>query len=159
MQSSFMQAGLLATASAPQQPSKPPLSPNGWSLPYLLAHGSRIKEIHRVAYDDPKLPQIIENFEENGIPVIIEYQSAPHWQHNLFTPEWLLDRSSQESKYSKPLLSCPDLILSTVAISVRNVLTRVDEKTTLSEFIQWVRKSTHNPLTECKTLFGDDFPH
>lgn len=71
----------------------------GWTVENLVSKGKRMKPIPRVSAitDYDRLDTIIKQYEDSGIPLIIEdWHKTPNWPTDgLFSPEWLLDHGEQ----------------------------------------------------------------
>ncbi|PAV24014.1 hypothetical protein PNOK_0108200 [Pyrrhoderma noxium] len=96
----------------------------GWTVENLVSKGKRMKPIPRVSAitDYDRLDTIIKQYEDSGIPLIIEdWNKTPNWPTDgLFSPEWLLDHGEQD-------------------INVRNCVNLADKTIAFSEFVERCR--------------------
>lgn len=66
-------------------PPKCRISTSGWTLQNLIKSGRRFQPVLRISASSKKMQAKVEEFEKNGIPVIIEdWNKHPNWPKDMF---------------------------------------------------------------------------
>ncbi|KAF7323091.1 JmjC domain-containing protein [Mycena chlorophos] len=122
---------------------RPPFSAAafGSSLDELIASSPNFKAVPRVQYTSNSDVNVRQSAQP-GVPVVVEgLHNHPSWNTELFSPDWLLDKSG------------------IAAISARNVHTRTDQEIPLVEFLAKTRAMSHLAVGgEQERLYGKDVP-
>ncbi|KAG9226124.1 hypothetical protein CCMSSC00406_0005035 [Pleurotus cornucopiae] len=114
-----------------------PVTCKDWDINSIVSDNSNFFHLRRVSASSPDVDAHIKQFEEDGIPLIIEGFHHGHWP-NIFDAEWLRSHGPQ-------------------SLSVRNVHTRSDSIMPTDEFFKISRETSPYAVpNETARLYGKD---
>lgn len=116
-------------------PNKCTISTYDWSLDNLVKYSDRFHPIPRISSSNSALTTKIDEFEKNGVPIIIEgLHKHPKWPKEQFNLDWFALHGGK-GVFSAHTRSKNLDLTSSADISVRNVHDWSDKTIPLAEFI------------------------
>ncbi|KAF9227649.1 hypothetical protein BS17DRAFT_774094 [Gyrodon lividus] len=118
---------------------RPLVTTLGWDINAIIASSPNFHRMGRVHYSSPAASIGINEYEKDGVPLIIQgWHRHPRWPKSMFNVEWLQKNGDQNP-------------------TVRNVHNWTDFKITIEEFIQKLRNgSPYASADEQERLYGKD---
>ncbi len=118
-----------------------PVTCKDWDINSIVSDNSNFFHLRRVSASSPDVDAHIQQFEEDGIPLIIEGFHRGEWP-DVFDAEWLRSHGPQSGSTLALHSSVTDPTHHELALSVRNVHTRSDSILPIDEFFKISRETS-----------------